>query len=232
MAGDFQGLPTRSPASAVISHCHFRSLGVLSHLSLRQNGIVDEDCERVVELCALITLNLSHNRFRAVSALSSHLPPRLSRLSLAHNMISTLPNDFSCSKLLDLDVSSNCLVGTVTLPLLPCLRTLKLSGNAITTLRGLDGMPQLDLLDISHNSVPDVQDLCGIRECRMLGKLHGAGNPFADCPRYRYAMYDYTSFRYLCVAPSSACCGAGWRRSRHSSCLTVLQSPSQSLRSK
>jgi internalin A len=138
---------------------------------------------------SLITLNVSQNRIKSLHPVVPTLPPSLMRLNLADNMISYVPSSFASILLLDLDLSGNKLSGTLHVPPIATLRTLKLSRNALISISGLDSLSKLDYLDVSENQLMDVEDLVGIRECDSLGKLVCARNPLSLCPRYRYAMY-------------------------------------------
>ena len=124
-----------------------------------------------------------------MNVLAQVLPPCLQRLNVSSNNIGFLPFEFSCLQLVDLDVSGNALAGNITAPDLPALRTLRLAGNHISSLSGLEILCSLDSLDISGNEIADVEDLSGLRALTSIGKLQLLDNPMAQCPRLRYAVY-------------------------------------------
>ena len=156
----------------------------------------DSDLRWLADCRALQSLDISGNAVTSLTALGE-CRAALVRLYVSGNPLSRgvdggLAPLSRFTALQDLDVSACGLSGLLTLPVtLTALRTLVCAGNDLTGVVGLAQLRQLDLLDASDNRVADVDGLSGVRDCTTLGKLALAGNPLTDCPRYRFAVYDW-----------------------------------------
>lgn len=164
----------------------FRDLKNLAWLRLRGNLIVEIAEAAFSGLDILEYLDLGDNRLRVLAADWFHSPPRLRELDVSSNNLTRatpgalqpLPG-LSVLRLEDNPIPERDLslllgtgrrletvdasrVGLVRVPVTPIttVRVLRLSGNAITSVRGgdLDGYPLLHDLDLAGNRIADAED--------------------------------------------------------------------------
>lgn len=141
--------------------------------------------DRLLEFTALASLDLSTNPLGVVPPLLPRLRC-LTRLSLSSCGITDLDLG-ALPRLMDLDVSDNCVVDLAGLALCLNLRCLNLKRNSVESLSGLAHLRKLDSLDVSLNILPNPAALELLRANTRLQYLKVDGNPaacYACCRRH------------------------------------------------
>lgn len=136
----------------------------LTGLDLSRNRI-SEVPEAILRLEQLEVLDLSHNLLRAFPL----VPPKLDRLFVAHNQISSIP-DLSESRITVLDAEGNCIEYSHFWRFPRGIVRAKLSKNCIETLPDMGGLDRLETLELNRNRLTQMPDL-------KIDKLEVSGNP-------------------------------------------------------
>lgn len=152
----------------------------------------------------LVSADLSQNYIADIGDLSHH--PNLECLLLGANSISTISGLSKLSHLQVLDLSNNQIECITNLDNLP-IRELNISGNRITSLKGLSKLPyltalnasankiaslypladcqQLNFVDVSRNQCRSIRQVVYLRKLQWLKTLVFDGNPCSIKPFYR-----------------------------------------------
>lgn len=129
-------------------------------------------------LTQLHTLNLSHNGIQALS--DAGLPLSLVRLNLSHNGIVSLHRALlPLHRLQELDLSYNQLGDLKGIPgdAAPALRVLRVTGNQLSCLTGLELCGSLQELHAANNLLREANHLSALRSLAQLRVLVLEGNP-------------------------------------------------------
>jgi len=170
---------------------------------LADNSIRSIDCWRADQLLHLRFLDLSNNQLQSLPSLKL---PALRKASFAGNQISTCEGFLGHPRLMQLDLSGNCLPSLAGVGDMPCLQTLSvarqqnscllnadglahlpalisldISGNGLTNLDGpWEEMPLLSTLNVSTNAISAVSNLEGVAHMAHLVELLISPNPVDD----------------------------------------------------
>ncbi|XP_034174594.2 uncharacterized protein LOC117601654 [Osmia lignaria lignaria] len=202
-------LSLRRNAITVVHEHAFRGLDRLEFLDLADNRLADLPDSALTPLCSLQKLDLSGNQLQVLGASWFESLDRLRELDVSRNglaraasgTLQPLPGlsvlKLSENPLKERDVSL--LLGTgrrletvdasrtglarVPAALTRSVRTLRLAGNKLTTIRGgdLDSYPLLRTLDISENRLIDIED-DALGRLEVLEELDISGNALIKVP--------------------------------------------------
>ncbi|PSN55763.1 hypothetical protein C0J52_04788 [Blattella germanica] len=191
-----------------VSSESFNGLANLQFLDLSQNQISTLESGTFSELTGLLKLNLSGNLLESLTEQCFRGLARLQLLDASHNRITSVsPGTFQpVAGLTDLFLADNpvlgltVLVGTgrklqtvdasraglvqVPAALTRSIRTLRLAGNVMTTVRcgDLDSYPLLRLLDLSDNRILELEE-DALGRLEVLTTLYLSGNMLRTVPR-------------------------------------------------
>ena len=109
----------------------------------------------------LTALNLSHNELLNVTTVLAGVKdlPLLTRIDLSYNRISSMKN-------------ANYMLGNI--------KTLFLSYNKVSCLRGIDRMLSLERLALDHNRLEELSDVALLAKLPCLNSVDLEGNPFTN----------------------------------------------------
>ncbi|CAH0562414.1 unnamed protein product [Brassicogethes aeneus] len=149
----------------------------------------------------LVEIDFSKNNITEIDKTIT-LCPKLKKLILNENKISTISNLSNMSNLSHLSVSSNLIticnqlhtkVGNILY--------LNLSQNSIVTLKGFTKLYSLESLDLNSNKITDVEELSYIGDLPNLENLVLTGNNVATSVDYRIKVLEYFGDRskYICL---------------------------------
>ncbi|KAI9832868.1 MAG: hypothetical protein M1838_005603, partial [Thelocarpon superellum] len=171
------------------------SLAELTVLDLRGNGVTDLT-PRIGGLVRLRSLNVAENKLAVLPfAALSGVP--ITECIASKNAIrgTLLPSDFEHATLQILDVCNNAIDTLSTAPalLLPALQQLKISGNRISALPGVESCPELLVLAAEDNHIPTLP--MGFTSLAKIKNVNLAGNALKGIDERVGAMESLEVFR-------------------------------------
>merc|ERR1712195_63499 len=163
-----------------------KAIGKLSSLlSLKLDTNQIMTIENLPPLANLQLLDLSNNKLTSVDAIAH---PMLMYLSLNNNQLEALPDliDMQCPNIRTLRASGNKITTTSSVMGLKQLELLDLSMNAITELEGLaEAMPMLKECNLKENAIADVKNMAHLTTITTLTTLTFAGCPVCEVGQFR-----------------------------------------------
>ena len=153
-------------SGCTISSNSLQAIGSLTMLkTLKLSGCALTGIDNMVQLTALVELDISHNFIDNIGILSLMLD--LETVNLANNPISSIAGLSTCKKLMHLDIS-NCDVSSLaSLSDKVQLRTLLAPNNKLTSLSDLSQCTLLEELDIQANLISDISILSTLHQLRI-----------------------------------------------------------------
>lgn len=135
-------------------------------------------------------MELNNNSLTSIDETIS-LVPRLQKLVLNQNKISSINNLSSLSNLTYLSISDNALSICDSLHTkLGNIKTLILSQNFISTLKGFEKLYSLENLDVSCNRITDIAEVPYVGDLPCLENLILTGNSVATTVDYRVKVLE------------------------------------------
>merc|ERR1712195_21212 len=164
-----------------------KAIGELSSLlSLKLDTNQIMTIENLPPLANLQLLDLSNNKLTSVDAIAH---PMLMYLSLNNNQLEALPDliDMQCPNIRTLRASGNKITTTSSVMGLKQLELLDLSMNAITELKlgPQEQLPMLKECNLKENAIADVKNMAHLTTITTLTTLTFAGCPVCEVGQFR-----------------------------------------------